>query len=235
MLIYKKYWWKLLCIFCLVYTFIGGFLFEVPARAILNETIRNLHFHVPMWFTMIVLQATSIFYSIRFLKYKSLKDDYFAHNYVATSIGFGILGFLTGMLWVKVTWDSNPSFLTFDSELIYRDPKLKGSIIALLIYLPFLLLRQFIPEKEQRASISAVYNIFAFTMGIVLLFIVPRMQDSMHPGNGGNPAFSQYDLDSNLRKVFYPACIGWITLGIWIASLKYRIDIIKAKKNEELD
>jgi len=226
MSIYKSYWWKILCVICLTYIFIGGFLFEVPARAILNETIRNLHFHVPMWFTMVVLQATSIYYSIRFLRDKNIRDDIFAVNYVYTSIAFGIIGFLTGMLWAKFTWGA---------WFVGDDPKLRGALIALLIYTPFLLLRSFIPEKEQRATISAVYNIFAFSMGVVLMFVVPRMQDSLHPGNGGNPAFNKYDLDSNLRMVFYPAVIGWICLGIWIASLRYRIEIIKAKRNEELD
>ena len=40
----------------------------------------------------------------------------------------------------------------------------------------------------------------------------------MHPGNGGNPAFNMYDLDKSMRKVFYPATVGWIGLGLWIAS-----------------
>jgi len=225
MSVYKSYWWKILCIICLTYIFIAGFLFDVPARAILNETIRNLHFHVPMWFTMIVLQGTSIYYSVRFLKKKDLKDDIFAVNYVRTSIAFGLIGFVTGMVWAKFTWGA----------WLVNDPKIVGSLIALLIYAPFLLLRSFIPEKEQRATISAVYNIFAFSMAVVLIFVLPRIQDSLHPGNGGNPAFSQYDLDSKLRMVFYPAVIGWICLGIWIASLSYRIDTIKAKKNGELD
>ncbi|NDC42705.1 MAG: ABC transporter permease, partial [Chitinophagia bacterium] len=40
-----------------MYTIIAGFLAQVPDMNILNETIRNLYFHVPMWFTMIVLFA----------------------------------------------------------------------------------------------------------------------------------------------------------------------------------
>jgi heme exporter protein C len=49
------------------------------------------------------------------------------------------------------------------------------------------------------------------------------MTDSLHPGNGGNPAFGNYDLDSNMRLVFYPAVLGWIILGIWISQLRFRI------------
>jgi heme exporter protein C len=51
--------------------------------------------------------------------------------------------------------------------------------------------------------------------------------DSLHPGNGGNPAFSSYDLDKNMRLVFYPAVIGWIMIGLWIANIAIRTSILR--------
>ena len=45
---------KILCILLLAFTATAGILFEVPRLPILNETIRVLYFHVPMWFTMIL-------------------------------------------------------------------------------------------------------------------------------------------------------------------------------------
>ena len=44
---------KILCVLLLTFTATAGILFEVPRLPILNETIRVLYFHVPMWFTMI--------------------------------------------------------------------------------------------------------------------------------------------------------------------------------------
>ena len=35
-------------------------------------------------------------------------------------------------------------------------------------------------------------------MMIVFIGILPRMTDSLHPGNGGNPGFNSYDLDNHL-------------------------------------
>jgi heme exporter protein C len=64
-------------------------------------------------------------------------------------------------------------------------------------------------------------------MLIPLLFILPRLTDSLHPGNGGNPGFNTYDLDLNMRKVFYPAVIGWALLGFWITDLRNRIGKIE--------
>ena len=59
-------------------------------------------------------------------------------------------------------------------------------------------------------------------MLIPLIFILPRLTDSLHPGNGGNPGFNVYDLNSQLRIVFYPAVIGFICLGLWISDIKLK-------------
>jgi heme exporter protein C len=33
-----------------------------------------------------------------------------------------------------------------------------------------------------------------------------------------------------MRMVFYPAVIGWTLLGVWIATLRIRLDILREKK-----
>jgi heme exporter protein C len=60
-------------------------------------------------------------------------------------------------------------------------------------------------------------------MMFVFIMILPRLTDSLHPGNGGNPAFGKYDLDSDMRLVFYPAVIGWVLLSLWILDVKKTI------------
>ena len=47
---------------------IAGLASSVPRLFILNETIRNLYFHVPMWFTMIALMAVSLKHSLASLR-----------------------------------------------------------------------------------------------------------------------------------------------------------------------
>jgi heme exporter protein C len=103
------------------------------------------------------------------------------------------------------------------------------SAIALLIYLAYFVLRGSLENEEQRARLSAVYNIFAFATMIPLLFVVPRLTDSMHPGSGGNPGFNMYDLDSRMRPVFYTAGVAWILIGVWITTLRVRVKAIEEK------
>ncbi len=93
----------------------------------------------------------------------------------------------------------------------------------MLSYFAYVILRGGMKDEEQRARISAVYNIFAFALMFPLIMILPRMVDSLHPGAGGNPAFKRYDTDNMMKLVFYPAVAGWIMLGLWLTNLKVRI------------
>jgi heme exporter protein C len=186
---------------------------KVPRQAILNETVRNLYFHVTMWFTMIFLLGTSVYHSIQYLRKSDIKSDIISNAYVETGLVFATLGLVTGSLWAKFTW----------GDWWTNDPKLNSVAIGLLIYLAYGLVRSSMPDEQQKARISNVYNIFAFVIFMILIWILPRMTDSLHPGNGGNPGFSKYDLDSNMRLVFYPAIIAWTLLGYWIVNLRIRI------------
>lgn len=189
----------------------------VPRMPILHETIRNLFFHVPMWFAMIAVLAASLFYSFRFLSKNDLELDIKSEQYATVGIVFGVLGLITGSLWAKYTWGA---WWT-------NDVKLNGAAAAMLVYFAYFLLRKSIDDEQKRARISAVYSIFAFALMAVFIFILPRLTDSLHPGNGGNPAFNQYDLDNKMRMIFYPAVIGWILLAFWIGELRIRLKKIQ--------
>ena len=215
----KTDWWKWLCILLLAYTVVAGLLFPVPRLHILNETIRVLHFHVPMWFGMILLFLASMIQAIKYLRNGDSKNDIYSSQLANTGLAFGVLGLLSGMLWARFAW----------GEYWSNDPKQNASAISMLIYLAYFVLRSSFQDEQQRNRISAVYNIFAFFLMIPLLFILPRMTDSLHPGNGGNPALSIYDTNSSLKMVFYVAVIGWTLLGFWISTIAVRLSITKQR------
>lgn len=191
--------------------------FTFPNRSILYETIRNLMFHVPMWFAMFFLMAISVVQGVRYLGNGNVVHDIKAEQSVRAGLLFAVLGLITGSVWARFAWGA----------WWVSDPQLNGAAVTFLMYVAYLILRNSLDDEEKRARVSAVYNIFAFAMLVVLILILPRFTDSLHPGKGGNPAFSQYDLDSRLRLVFYPAVVGWIILGYWIYTLRYRMAQLK--------
>ena len=154
----------------------------------------------------------------------------FATKFAAVGSLFGILGYATGIIWANYTWltDQNQSLSN-----VLKEPKLIGAAIALLIYGAYFVLRGSFTDIDKRARVSAVYNIFAFAMLFPSIWIIPRLVGSLHPGapgsESGNPALNFNDIDSRLRMVFYPAVIGWTLLGVWIATIKIRLQLLKDK------
>lgn len=215
-------WWKFLAVILLIYTVFAGFMLEVPKLPILHESIRNLYFHVPMWFAMIILFVVAVIYSVLYLINGKERNDLYAVEFVNMGILLGILGLATGMVWAQFTWGKAWS----------GDPKQDSAAILMLIYLAYIILRSSINDEQQRAKVSAVYNIFAAFSIFPLLFYLPRMTDSLHPGSGGNPGFNSYDLDNSMRMIFYPAILGWTLLAVWITRLRIRIKIIEHKIND---
>jgi len=189
------------------------FHWSFPNRNILRESIRNLFYHVPMWFTMMALLIYSLIHSILFLSSGQMKHDAKASTSAGIASIFGVLGILTGMIWAKYTWGA---FWT-------NDPKLNGAAIGMLAYLAYFVLRGSLEDEIKRAKLAAVYNIFSFTIYMVFIWILPRINDSLHPGNGGNPGFNVYEQDNVMRLFFYPAVLGWIFLGFWLTEVYVKL------------
>jgi heme exporter protein C len=207
-----------------------------PFRKLLGETIRNTYFHVSLWFAMLFLFITGFVYAIRYLVRKRKGEstaldrpldlaaitklerlDHFSVAFTGVGMLFGTLGLLTGAVWAKYTWGS---FWNWDIKQF-------TTLIALLIYAGYFVLRAAFAEGEQRARLGAVYNIFAFACLIPLIYILPRLSaTSLHPGAEGNPALGGEDLDNTMRMVFYPTIIGWTLIGGWMAGLAYRAKLI---------
>lgn len=230
------WWWKFGGILILFYVIIYGFVGPTPDMAILEQSIRNLYFHVPMWMAMMVMMLISVVCSVLYLLKsgnadgnrlkngisEKMKIDVLASQWASVGLMYGLLGIVTGAIWAKATWGE---------WWVWQEVKLNGAAAGILVYLAYFILRGAIEDEEQKARVSAVYNIFAFVMYMVLINVIPRIVDSsLHPGNGGNPGFSKYDLDSSLRIVFYPAVVGWTLLAAWIADLRIRMKKIEIRK-----
>jgi heme exporter protein C len=223
---FKTNWWKFLGILLLLYVVAGGLLFEVPQLPVIRESIRNIYFHVGMWFSMMFITFASLVFSIRYLWHQRADDDLRAVAAVKTGLVFGTLGLLTGMVWAKFTW----------GHFWVNDPKLNGAVVGMLIYLAYMVLRGSVEGLEKKARLAAVYNVFAFVLFFVFIMILPRLAEaSIHPGTDGNPALASGDLSPVMRKVFFPAMAAWFVLAWWVFNIYYRIDRIRHRIAEIIE
>ncbi|MDR0793899.1 MAG: cytochrome c biogenesis protein [Chitinophagaceae bacterium] len=221
-----RWWWKILSIVLLVYVCTAGFMVKVPVLdGRLQQSIRNLFFHVPMWISMMVLFSASVFFAIKYLQNPNPVYDIYSVGFANVGIVFGLLGLVTGMIWANYQWGAFWS----------GDPKQNGVAIALLIYFAYFVLRGSVTDIDKRSKISAVYNVFAYCMLFPTLWILPRLSESLHPGgegSEGNPALNPNDTTSAMKLVMIPAFIGWTLLGVWIATIRIRIALLAEKKLE---
>ena len=216
-------WWKLIGLLLLIYVFVAGFLFDVPELPVIRQSIRNIYFHVGMWFSMLFILLVSLYNSIRYLGSMRAEDDLRAVIAVKTGLLFGSLGIATGMIWAQNTW----------GQFWVNDPKLNGAAVGMLIYLAYMVLRGSVESREKRARLAAVYNIFAFVLFFVFIMIIPRLAEaSIHPGISGNPALSTGDLDPRMRKVFFPAIAAWFIMAYWLYSVYLRIAMLADMTDE---
>lgn len=219
----KNDWWKFLGLALIMYSVIAGLLMKVPDLDMIHQSIRNLFYHVVMWFSMMVMFIIGMVASIRYLSTFDMKFDRLAAQAVNVGLFFGIMGIVTGMEWANFTWGTPWT----------NDPQLNGAAVTILAYLAYLVLRSSLDEDHKRSRISAVYNIFAFVLLIVFIGILPRIaNNSLHPAAGGN-ASTMATLDNSLRMVFYPAILGWILVGCWIIQIRLRLLRVRNRLLEE--
>lgn len=215
---------RVLTIAIFIYIVAGGLNLDVPNIPILENSIRAVFYHVPLWIGMNVMFLGAFILSIAYLIKPRWEIDIAIKECVNVGIVFGILGFLTGMQWASTTW----------GDFLPPDIKVQTSAITMLIYLAYTVLRSSFDEQKQRAKISAVYNVFSFVAMLFLIWVIPRLAESLHPGNGGNPLFSSNDMDGTLRPIFRTALIGYSLLACWIANIRYRISKLDYQVKEKL-
>jgi len=191
--------------------------FSFPYQPNIIESIRNLLWHVPMWFAMFFVMGIGFVASLGQLRTGEVRWDHRAEAAVRTGLVFGLLGLATGSLWARWTWGA----------WWVSDPQLNGALVTVLLYTGYLILRAAMGDDERVGRLSAVYNVFAFVMLVILLMVLPRYTESLHPGKDGNPGFNSYDLDNSLRAVFYPAVIGWGALCYWMYTLRLRMNRVQ--------
>jgi heme exporter protein C len=208
---------------------VAGFLGQIPQLDILEQSARNLYFHVPMWFTLMAATVVSAYHSLRYLQSGHRVRDVRAREAARLALIFGILGIVTGMVWARFTW------YVGTGKWWNFDPKQSMAAVLLLIYGAYFVLRDSIDDRDLRGRVAAVYNLFAVTTMPFLLYIIPRQLPSLHPGGEGSPAFSQTDLAPAMRWVFYPSVLAFLGLFWVLYTQRVRLAWLRDRLRDEPD
>src|SRR2546427_1105561 len=187
-----------------------------PLVPVLGETTRVLYFHIPAAWVTVVALGWSMLHSILYLRTRNLEHDHHAAAAAEIGILFCIVATVSGSLWAKAMWGSYWNW----------DPRETSIFFLLLIYAAYLGLRSAIDGEERRARLSAVYSAAAFVAVPFLMFIVPRVYDSLHP-SPILPAREPRSMDPRIRTVFLAMLVGFSVLFYWLPSLPVRFSRVE--------
>lgn len=201
-------WWKFLLGIYMVLIILGAFLYAPTAKG-LGETTRILFFHVPCAWIATLAFLVSAVYSVRYLRSQNMFMDLKASSAAQIGLVFTILATVTGSIWANEIWHSYWNW----------DPRESSIFILLLIYAAYFALRSAIEEKQQKARLAAVYSIIAFVTVPFLIFVVPRLVESLHPDPLINTT-GKVEMDSKMSTVFFGSFIGFTILFFWMLYLK---------------
>lgn len=190
---------------------------------ILEQTARNLYFHVPMWFVLYAAALVGAWHSARHLATGRVLHDVRAEAAWTVSVAAGVIAIVTGIVWSRYTW-------YLEANVWWNgDPRQTMVAVQLLIGGAYFILRGSIDEPRRRGRLSAAYALFATATMPFLTYVLPRRMASLHPGAEGNPAFSQMDLAPQMRGIFYAASAGFLLLGWWLYTQRVRARVAELR------
>ena len=135
---------------------------------------------------------------------------------------FAILATITGSIFAKSTWGSYWNW----------DPRETSLFILLLIYGAYFVLRSAVEPEERRAALSSVYAILAFVTVPFLVFVVPRVYQSLHPTDSVIDEGFRIQMSPAVLATFLASLVGFTFLFVWLFKLETRINKLSDELKE---
>lgn len=193
----------------------------IPLNAQLEETARNLYFHVPAAWVATLAWFVAAFFGMRYLRKREPEDDLKAAGTAAAGLLFCVLATVSGSFWARLQWGEFWSF----------DPRQVSIFATLVIFAAYFALRSALNDEELRRRVSAVYLLLLALPIVYFVFVFPRTEAGLHPGSMGSgdsgPVLSS-DADSlnPVKQVLFGLSMLSITLlFFWTVNVSVRMAI----------
>jgi heme exporter protein C len=142
----------------------------VPTEKTMGIVQRIFYFHVPSAWTAFLAFGIVFVYSLLYLIRKQRRFDTVAEAAAEVGVLFTTIVLITGPLWARPVWNTWWSW----------DPRLTLTLVLWLIYIAYLMLRGFVPDKERAARFAAVFGIVGF-LDVPLVYMSIRWWRTIHP------------------------------------------------------
>jgi heme exporter protein C len=202
--------------------FLAGYaaLFVAPDEKTMHAVQRIFYFHLPSWIAMFSALCVVFYANIAYLITRKRTFDALGVAGVEVGVMCCTIGLITGPLWARPVWGI---WWTWDARLT-------TTFILWILYISYLLLRGLLEDPEKKASLSAIFGIFAF-LDVPLVYLSNRLWRTQHPqpviagGNGSG-------LDPLMGKVLLLCVIAVFCVMVLVFIDRYRLELLRNECDE---
>jgi heme exporter protein C len=187
---------------------------QAPRERVMGDLQRIFYFHVPMAITGMTAFAVNFAASLMYMIRKNRWWDNLALSAAEIGVMFFSIVLVTGSIWAKPEW-----FVWWTWS-----PRLTTSLALCLLYVAYLLIRNYIEDPERRALVSAVFGIIAFVDTPLVWFSIRWWRD-IHP----SPMLETGGLSSSMWPAFL---VCWAAFQVFFIYLLRRRFFLESMREE---
>lgn len=187
-----------------------------PRERTMGDLQRIFYFHVPAGITGLTALAVNFLASLAFLLRKDRWWDSLAFSAAEIGVLFMTIVLVTGPIWAKPVW------------LVWWtwSPRLTSSLVLWMLYVAYLLLRNYVADPDRKATMSAVFGIVAFVDAPIVWFSIRWWRD-IHP----SPMLETGGLSPAMRPAFWICLAAFHLLFLYL--IRRRLFLETARQDVE--
>ena len=191
-----------------------------PTEQVMGHVQRIMYFHVAIAWVAFLAFFIVFIGSIMYLWKRNPWWDSVAHTAAEVGVVFATLILITGTIWMRPVWGV---WWTWE-------PKLTTSVILWLIYIVYLMLRAYAPNKTQAGVYAGVLGVIGF-VDVPIVYFAATWWRTVHPGTVVGPFAEPGSLDGDMRTALLFSAITFTAVFAYILksrlSLKIAEDTLK--------
>ena len=176
-----------------------------PTDAVLGEVQRIFYFHVPIAIVSFVAFFVVFVGSIGYLITRRRGWDATAHAAAEVGVVFVTLALLTGAIWARPVWGV---WWTWE-------PRLTTTLILWLIYIGYLMLRAYVPNRRQGAVYAAAVGIIGF-VDVPIVYYSVQWWRSIHPSAVVGPLANSGALEPIMQFILFFSLAVFLLLFLYL-------------------
>ncbi len=191
-----------------------------PTEQVMGHVQRIMYFHVAIAWVAFLAFFIVFIGSVMYLWKRNPWWDSLAHSAAEIGVVFATLVLITGTIWMRPVWGV---WWTWE-------PKLTTSVILWLIYIVYLMVRAYAPNRTQAGVYSGVLGVVGF-VDVPIVYFAATWWRSVHPGTVVGPFAEPGSLDGDMRTALLFSVITFTLLFAYVLknrlSLKIAEDMVK--------